>query len=61
MFNVCVLRLTSPVPVSPVISKSDAASKTSTYAVVATFVLLLPAVCVVATEPFGNVIPALGN
>ena len=29
----------------------------STYAVVATFVLLSPAVCVVAAEPFGNVTP----
>ena len=43
--------------VPSVISKSEAASKTSTYAVVANFVELSPALCVVATELLGIVTP----
>ena len=52
-----MFKFTSPVPESPAISKSEAASSTSTYAVVATLVLLSPADCVVATELFGKVTP----
>ena len=55
MFNVCVLRLTSPVPESPVMSKSEALSKPFTYAVVATFAELSEDACVVAVTPSARI------
>ena len=43
-----MFKFTSPVPLVPLKSRSLAASRVSTYAVVATFVELFPAVCVTA-------------
>jgi len=52
-----VFKLTSPVPLSPLKSKSLAESKVSTYEVVAIFVELSPAVCVIAVELSGKLTP----
>ena len=58
MFNASVFNITAPLPVSAVKSKSEPASKESTYSVVANLVELFPALWVVAVEALGKTTPA---